>query len=238
MPSRLALLRAEVRAAAHPGDAAFLQRFFKTGPGQYGAGDRFLGIRVPVLRGMVRRHSDLPLGDRFTLLRSRYHEERLLALLLLVQTYQKAAEENTRAGICRAYLANTKYINNWDLVDSSAPYIVGPELGKSVSGATLERLAQSPLLWDRRISALATFHLIKQGEFAVALKMADLLIGDEHDLMHKAVGWMLREIGKRDRAVLVRFLGRHHRTMPRTMLRYAIEHFPETERKRYLRGTV
>ena len=233
MASTLTQLRADVRAAANPRDAVFLQRFFKTGPGQYGAGDKFLGLRVPTLRALVRRYRDLPLGDQLKLLRSRFHEERLLALLLLVHAYQKA-DEQTRTRICRAYLGNTKYINNWDLVDASAEHIVGPELGKSVSPAKLERLARSPMLWNRRIAMLATFHWIKQGEFGPALTLAERLVDDRHDLMHKAVGWMLREIGKRDRAVLVRFLRQHCRTMPRTMLRYAIEHFPETERKQYL----
>jgi 3-methyladenine DNA glycosylase AlkD len=237
MPTTLTKLRADVRAAANPLDALFLQRFFKTGPGQYGEGDIFLGIRVPATRAIMRRHRDLPMADRLRLLKSKYHEERLVALLLLVDAYVRA-DEKTRAKICRDYLAHSKYINNWDLVDSSAGHIVGPELGKSVSEARLARLARSKLLWDRRIAMLATFHGIRQGEFGPALRVAELLLDDEEDLMHKAVGWMLREIGKRDRAVLVKFLRRHCRTMPRTMLRYAIEHFPETLRRRYLVGAI
>ena len=237
MPSTLAQVRRDVRAAANPKDAVFLQRFFKTGPGQYGEGDLFLGIRVPATRAIVRKHRDLPMADRLRLLKSKYHEERLVALLLLVHGYQKG-DDKTRAKICRDYLAHSKHINNWDLVDCSAEHIVGPELGKSVSKAKLARLARSQLLWDRRIAMLATFHGIKQRDFGDALRIAELLLADEEDLMHKAVGWMLREIGKRDRTVLVRFLGQHCRTMPRTALRYAIEHFPERERKNYLAGTI
>jgi 3-methyladenine DNA glycosylase AlkD len=237
MPSTLAQLRRDIQAAANPKDAIFLQRYFRTGPGQYGEGDVFLGIRVPATRAIVRRHRDLAPAGRLTLLRSKFHEERLVALLLLVHAYQKG-DEKTRARICRDYLAHSRHINNWDLVDCSAEHIVGPELGKSVSEAKLTKLARSKLLWDRRIAMLATFHWIKQEEFGPALRIAELLLEDEEDLMHKAVGWMLREIGKRDRAVLVRFLRGHCRTMPRTALRYAIEHFAEPERKRYLTGTV
>jgi 3-methyladenine DNA glycosylase AlkD len=237
MASTLTQLRADVRAAANPKDAVFLQRFFKTGPGQYGEGDVFLGIRVPATRAIVRQHRDLPMADRLSLLRSKYHEERLVALLLLIEAYRKA-DEKTQARICRDYLAHSKYINNWDLVDCSAEHIVGPELGKSVSEAKLAGLARSKLLWDRRIAMLATFYWIKEADFGPALRIAELLIEDDEDLMHKAVGWMLREIGKRDRAVLVKFLRRHCRTMPRTTLRYAIEHFPESQRQRYLAGAV
>ena len=237
MPTTLAQVRRDVRAAANPKDAVFLQRFFKTGPGQYGEGDRFLGIRVPVMRKIARKHRDLPLGGQFTLLTSKYHEERAVALFLLVHSYKKA-DEKTRVRICRDYLAHSKHINNWDLVDCSAEHIVGPELGKSVSEARLAKLARSQLLWDRRIAMLATFHWIKQKEFGPALRMAAILLDDDEDLMHKAVGWMLREIGKRDRAVEERFLRQHCRTMPRTALRYAIEHFEEPERKRWLAGTI
>lgn len=237
MPSTLAQLRRDIRAAANPKDAVFLQRFFKTAPGQYGAGDKFLGIRVPVMRSIARKHRDLPLAGRFALLRSKFHEDRAIALILLVHAYRKG-DEKTRTRICRDYLASTKYVNNWDLVDGSAEHIVGPELGKSVSESKLAKLARSRLLWDRRIAMLTTFHWIKQREFGPALRMAKLLVDDEEDLMHKAVGWMLREIGKRDRAAEERFLRKHCRTMPRTALRYAIEHFGEAERKRYLKGKI
>jgi 3-methyladenine DNA glycosylase AlkD len=237
MPSTLAQVRTDIQAAANPKDAVFLQHFFKTGPGQYGEGDVFLGIRVPVTRSIVRRHRDLPPADRLRLLRSRYHEERLAALLLMVHACRRADEE-TRARVCRDYLAHSMHINNWDLVDCSAEHVVGPEVGKSVSEAKLAKLARSKLLWDRRIAMLATLHGIRQKNFGPALHIAELLLEDREDLMHKAVGWMLREIGKRDRAVLEGFLRRHCRTMPRTALRYAIEHFAAPERKRYLEGRV
>ena len=235
MTSTLAQVRADIQAAANPRDAIFLQRFFKTGPGQYGEGDVFLGIRVPATRAIVRRHRDLPRADRLRLLKSKYHEERLVALLLMVDAY-RCGDEKERTRICRDYLVHSKYINNWDLVDSSAEHIVGPELGKSVSEAKLVQLARSKLLWDRRIAMLATFSWIKQNEFGPAIRMAELLQHDDQDLMHKAVGWMLREVGKRDRPVLVKFLRRHCGTMPRTALRYAIEHFSAPDRRRYMRA--
>jgi len=232
----LGALRRALKAEADPDDAVNLQRFFKTGPGQYGEGDKFLGLRVPVLRRLARTYRDLSVADALTLLQSRWHEERLLGLLLLVGRYQRG-ESTERQTIYDAYLGHTRHINNWDLVDSSAEHIVGPHVPPA-DVAVLERLARSPDLWERRIGMLATFHWIKQREFAPALRIAELLLDDKHDLIHKAVGWMLREIGKRDRSAEVAFLRAHHRRMPRTALRYAIEHFPERERQQYLRGTV
>ena len=156
--------------------------------------------------------------------------------LLLVDLYQRGAAADKQA-VYDAYLGHTQHINNWDLVDASAEHIVGPHVG--LDGVdVLERLAKSTDLWERRIAMIATYHWIKQGEFAPALRIAALLLGDRHDLIHKAVGWMLREIGKRDRDVEVAFLREHYRTMPRTALRYAIEHFPETQRQKYLAGTA
>jgi 3-methyladenine DNA glycosylase AlkD len=228
----LGALRRDLRAEADTDDAVHLQRFFKTGPGQYGEGDRFLGIRVPVLRRLAREYRTLPADNALTLLRSRWHEERLLGLILLVGIYQRGAGGEKQA-VYDAYLAHTRHINNWDLVDASAEHIVGPHVSPDDLDV-LERLAHSPDLWERRIAMLATFHWIKQGQFAPALRIATLLLDDRHDLIHKAVGWMLREIGKRDRAVEKAFLGEHCRVMPRTALRYAIEHFPEAERRRYL----
>jgi 3-methyladenine DNA glycosylase AlkD len=232
----LGALRRELRAEADPDDALNLQRFFKTGKGGYGEGDRFLGVRVPVLRRLARGYRDLPATDALTLLRSRWHEERLLALLLLVGLYRRGAAAD-RQTIFDLYLGHTRYVNNWDLVDSSAKYIVGPHLGPDSTGV-LDRLARSPAVWERRIAVLATFHWIDRGEFGPAFRVAELLLSDEHDLIHKAVGWMLREIGKRDRAAEVAFLKAHYTAMPRTMLRYAIEHFSESERRRYLDGKV
>ena len=232
----LGALRRDLRAEADASDAIHLQRFFKTGPGQYGEGDKFLGVRVPVLRRLARAYRDLPVGDALVLLQSKLHEERLLGLLLLVALYQRG-ESDRKQVVYDAYLAHTRHINNWDLVDASAEYIVGPHVAPD-SLDVLERLATSADLWERRIAMLATFHWIKQGEFAPALRIASLLLTDRHDLIHKAVGWMLREIGKRDRAVEVAFLREHHAAMPRTALRYAIEHFPDRERKRYLAGAI
>ena len=228
----LSTLRNHLKELASPTDAKFLLRFFKTAPGEYGAGDQFIGIRVPVLRRLVKEFRPLPLREVTSLLRSPIHEERLLALLMWVDAYQRG-DETGRAAIYAAYLKNLSRINNWDLVDSSAPYIVGRHL-ENQSRDFLFTLAESKNLWHRRVAMLATFHFIRANDFADALRLAERLRDDEHDLMHKAVGWMLREIGKRDVAVLEKFLAQHAARMPRTMLRYAIEKFPERERKRYL----
>jgi 3-methyladenine DNA glycosylase AlkD len=230
----LKALRKELYALADPVDAQFLQGFFKTGPGQYGAGDKFLGLRVPDLRRFVREYPDLEDSQALEMLRSAWHEERLLALLFLVDKYRRG-DSPVRAKLHRAYLANTRYINNWDLVDASAHYIVGQHLDAR-NIRLLERLARSDDIWERRIAIVATFHFIRAGEFRPTLKIAKLLVDDSHDLIHKAVGWMLREVGKRDRRVLDGFLRKHFRSMPRTMLRYAIERHPERVRKHYLRG--
>jgi 3-methyladenine DNA glycosylase AlkD len=230
------MLRAELYALADPADAIHLQRFFKTAPGEYGAGDKFLGLRVPALRKLVREYRQLNDADALEMLASSWHEERLLALMLLVDGYDRG-DESRRARIHRAYLEHTRYINNWDLVDASAEHIVGPHL-EAREIALLERLAKSDDIWERRIAIISTFHFIKRKEFAPTLKIARLLLEDSHDLIHKAVGWMLREVGKRDREVEDAFLKKHYKTMPRTMLRYAIERHPETLRKRYLAGTV
>ena len=226
----------ELHGLANPPDGEFLQRFFKTGIGEYGEGDRFLGIRVPRIRALVRRFRELPFEHVLTLLRSPWHEQRLLALLLLVEQYRRGTNAE-REAIYRAYLANTSYINNWDLVDSSAEHIVGPHLDPRKLRA-YEQLARSESLWERRIAMLATFHWIKQDEFGPALRVAKMLLSDSHDLIHKAVGWMLREIGKRDLAVEEQFLREHLHEMPRTTLRYAIERLPEARRKQYLSGDI
>jgi 3-methyladenine DNA glycosylase AlkD len=225
-----------MRALASPARATAARRFFKTGPGEYGAGDRFLGLTVPAVRKLSREHETLPLRDVARLLKSPWHEERLLALFVLVRRYVRA-EPAARGQIYRLYMSNRAFVNNWDLVDCSAEHIVGPYLERS-GRVTLVRLAKSDQLWDRRIAVLATFHDIKRGRFGPTLRLARLLLDDSHDLMHKAVGWMLREIGKRDRVVLERFLSQHAAEMPRTMLRYAIERFPEPLRKQYLEGSV
>jgi len=230
----LADLRRELQALADPETAEFLQRFFRTGPGGYGEGDRFLGIRVPRLRALIRPARPLPLYAVLELLRSPWHEERLLALLLLVDRYRRGTPDEQEA-IHHAYLESTEYVNSWDLVDSSAEHIVGAHIDPADLDL-LQRLARSDSVWERRIAMMATFHWIKGGTFGPAVQIATLLVNDSHDLIHKAVGWMLREVGKRDRAVEEAFLRSHYRRMPRTMLRYAIERFPPERRQEYLRG--
>jgi 3-methyladenine DNA glycosylase AlkD len=229
-------VESELQRLADPADAEVLRRFFKTGPGEYGEGDRFLGIRVPRLRALARTSRSLPHEQVLTLLRAPWHEARLLALLLLVEQYRRGTAAE-RAAIYDAYLGHTRYINNWDLVDSSAEHILGAHL-RPENLTALERLARSESLWERRMAILATFHWIRQGEFRPTLRLAGLLLEDPHDLIHKAVGWMLREVGKRDLRVEEEFLLPRYRRMPRTMLRYAIERFPESRRQQYLRGEV
>lgn len=236
--SRLATvkrIRERLRCFASREKAVLLMRFFKTGPGQYGEGDTFLGVMVPQTRTVVKEFRDAPLPEVQTLLRSPWHEERLCALLILVDQFQRG-DDGTRKKVFDLYLKNTKYINNWDLVDLSAPKIVGPYLDGG-SRALLYRLVRSKNLWERRIAVLATAHFIRQGDFADVLALSTMLLDDDHDLMHKAVGWMLREVGKKDVAALEGFLQTHHRRMPRTTLRYAIERFPEAKRRRYVKGS-
>ena len=216
--------------------ARVLQRFFKTGPGEYGEGDTFLGIRVPMLRKLAREYHDMPLAITRQMLKSPYHEERLLGLLILVRKYARS-DEAGKERIYRLYLNNRCSINNWDLVDVTAEHIVGAYL-MNREKTPLYRLARSRNLWERRIAILATFHAIKQDRFADTLHISTMLLSDEEDLIHKAVGWMLREVGKRDLRTEERYLQKHYRQMPRTMLRYAIERFPEAKRQRYLHGKI
>lgn len=223
-----------LHALADPRKAAFAAGYFKTGRGQYGEGDRFLGISVPAVRGVARQYRDLPLAECRALLESRFNEERLLALLVLVERYRRGDEVDRRA-IHRVYLAARARVNNWNLVDSSAPYILGPHL-RDRSRQRLDRLAASSSLWDRRIAVLASFAFIREGDFSTSLRLAARLLTDPEDLMHKACGWMLREVGKRDRSTLEDFLRRYHAYMPRTMLRYAIERLPAARRRAWLTG--
>jgi 3-methyladenine DNA glycosylase AlkD len=229
---RAAEIRARLRRIADKDTAKALQSFFKTGPGEYGEGDVFIGIKIPPLRVLAREYEDSPFRTVSVLLRSKIHEERTLALMILVRQFARGNEE-LRERICNFYLAQTRFINNWDLVDGSAPYIVGPFLFER-DRKYLHVLARSNSLWEKRIAILATFYFIRQNDFSDALKISETLLADKHDLIHKAVGWMLREIGKRDAAVEESFLKKHYRRMPRTMLRYAIERFPESKRRRYL----
>ena len=232
----LTAIRRELKKHADPERARDSLRFFKTGPHQYGAGDKFLGIKVPVLRRLARDFRDEPLATSVTLLQSPFHEERLLALFLLVGSYKRGNDVQKKQ-IYQLYLQNTRFINNWDLVDSSAEHVVGAFLAAK-NRRKLITLARSGDLWERRIAMLATFYYIKDRDFTDALSIADLLINDQHDLIHKAVGWMLREIGNRDPVVEKKFLRSRYKKMPRTMLRYAIEKFPAGERQRYLRGNI
>ena len=229
-------MQGALRALGDAGIAEHSAGFFKSGKGQYGEGDRFLGVRVPVIREQARVFRDASLRSVLALLRSKYHEERLLAVLLLVDKYRRgdAAMEQR---VFDLYITHRSHINNWDLVDSSAHLIVGPHL-ESGDRSLLYELADSGSLWDRRIAIMATFHYIRNDDFTDALRLARRLRNDPHDLIHKATGWMLREIGKRDRAVEERFLERNYHKMPRTMLRYAIEKFPAARRKAYLNGKV
>jgi 3-methyladenine DNA glycosylase AlkD len=236
MTQRTKAIQRDMEELSNAGDASFLQRFFKTGEGEYGAGDRFRGIRVPVLRSLVRKHADVTHEVAMELLASEYHEDRLLSLMMLVRQYEKG-DGPTRKRVYESYLANTSRINNWDLVDGSAPYIVGDYL-TARSKAPLRRLAKSRSLWERRIAIIATFRFIRSSDFADSLVVAEMLLNDREDLIHKAVGWMLREIGSRDPRAERTFLKKHYKTMPRTMLRYAIEKFPEQERQSYLKGTA
>lgn len=236
MTAPVQALRKELQNLADETIAAHSLRFFKTGPGEYGEGDQFLGIRMPVLRGIAKKNGQLQLSDVESLLHSPIHEERMLALLILVLQYGKA-DSATSVEIYDAYCRNLAFVNGWDLVDCSAHLIVGPHL-RDRSRKQLHRWAKSKDLWERRVAVIATFAYIKEDEFDETLKLAAMLVNDQEDLIHKAVGWMLREIGKRDRQREEQFLALHYQTMPRTMLRYAIEKFPESKRQRYLAGKI
>lgn len=229
------IIRSELRALSDPAKAKILACFFKTGPGEYGEGDRFLGVIVPKIRKVVKAHPDVTYEAVLELLCSAYHEDRLAALLILVGKY-KRGDDSQRKTIFDLYLANTDYINNWDLVDLTAPDIVGGHLFGKAAPA-LKRLALSKNLWERRIAMLSTHYFIRHGESREALRIAGLLLHDPHDLIHKAVGWMLREVGKRcSMESECGFLDAHAAVMPRTMLRYAIERFPENLKSRYMRA--
>lgn len=227
-------IQKEIRKLKNPEKAKLLSGFFKTGKGQYGEGDIFLGLTVPQTRSVIKNHFDLPFDETKTLLQSQFHEERLAALLILVEQYRIGTIEQQKK-IFEFYLKNTERINNWDLVDLSADRIVGAYLFDKPKDILL-KLVQSKLLWDRRIAMLATFHDIKNGKSEIAFLIAEKLLGDKEDLMHKAVGWMLREIGKRcsqkDEEI---FLKKHFSRMSRTTLRYAIERFDENKRQIYLK---
>jgi len=233
-------LRTELKSKANKEKAKLLQGFFKTGQGEYGEGDIFLGVVVPETRKTAIKFKSLPLNDIEELLKSKIHEERLCALLLLVHNYEladKINNEKTKQEIYNFYLKSTKYINNWDLVDLSCHKIVGDFL-KDKDKSILYHLAKSDNLWERRIAIISTAKFIQNHQFNDTIKLAEILLKDKHDLIHKAVGWMLREIGKRDIKPLLDFLNKHYKAMPRTMLRYSIEKLPEKLRKQYLNGEI
>jgi 3-methyladenine DNA glycosylase AlkD len=227
-------LEKALRAAGNPERAAFSARYFKTGKGEYAEGDLFLGIPVPVLRKIALAHRDLPFTDLQTLLKSKIHEHRLAALEILASQYKRTGEKQ-RKQIVKFYLANTHCINNWDLVDASCRPILGEHL-KTNSRTILDKLCRSRNLWERRIAIISTLAFIRSGDLDDAFRLAEALLSDKHDLMHKAVGWVLREAGTKDRARLLVFLKTHYARIPRTTLRYAIEHFPPDQRKKLLAG--
>jgi 3-methyladenine DNA glycosylase AlkD len=225
-------IRKELKSMADPDKAAIMQRFFKIGPGQYGEGDIFIGVIVPQSRRVAKKFCQLPLGELRTLLYSHIHEERLVALLILAWSYSVSSSREKEEEIVKFYLDNIKQVNNWDLVDLSAPNILGAHLVDR-DRRLLYRLATSENVWERRIAIVATHHFIRNGDFSDTLKIAEMLLQDKHDLIHKAAGWMLREVGKRDAAAQEAFLEKHWSVMPRMMLRYAIERLPESKRRRY-----
>ncbi len=263
--SNLTNLKKELKSLANPEQAKNLQRFFKTGKGEYGEGDVFLGVEggVPAKRKIAKRYSDLSFKDLQNLLDSKIHEHRFMALIILVNKFKNSAKNPAKSDfagrdnkfhkvrvsntlqkeIFDFYIKNSKKINNWDLVDTSAPYIAGqyllklpkPGFGKR---KVLYKFARSKNLWEKRISIISTYAFIREKQFEDTLKIAEILLSDKHDLIHKAVGWMLREVGNRDRKVEEKFLKKHYKKIPRTTLRYAIEKFPEDLRLRYLKGEI
>lgn len=231
-------IKKELSRYINPEKAVSLPKFFKTGPGDYAEGDIFIGVTVPYQRKVAKKFfKQASLDDVEQLLRDPVHEYRLTALFMLVSKNEKLTSAVEKRAVVDFYLANTAYINNWDLVDASADKILGAYLLDREKDI-LYRLAGENDIWKQRMAMLATFHFIKQNRYDDALKIAALLLDHRHDLIHKAVGWMLREIGKRDFAVEFAFLERHYRQMPRTMLRYAIERFPEELRQQFLKGLV
>jgi 3-methyladenine DNA glycosylase AlkD len=236
--SNLQSLKSELKSLSNPEKARVLQRFFKTGKGEYAEGDIFLGIPVPESRKIAKKYLALSREEIKALLESKIHEERLIALLILVHQFKKAKKNRLeQRRIFNFYLSNTKHINNWDLVDLSAPNIVG-EFAFKDETSILNLLARSQNLWEKRIAIVSTLTFIRKRKFGETLAISEMLLNDQHDLIHKAVGWMLREVGKRNLEILELFLKSHYKQMPRTMLRYAIEKFPEEKRQMYLKGEI
>lgn len=227
-------VRRALKAQASPERAKISQRFFKTGQGEYGHGDIFLGVKVPDQRMIAKQFRELPLPEVLRLLHSSVHEERLTALIILVMQFERTRDQKVRKKIYTTYLANTRWINNWDLVDTTAPKIVGAFLGERPL-PVLKKLARSHNLWEKRIAMLSTQYWINQGDCKPAMAIVHVLWKDQHDLIQKAVGWMLREVGQKCSIfVLENFLKQHATHMPRTALRYAIEKFPKSKQHFYL----
>jgi 3-methyladenine DNA glycosylase AlkD len=233
---QLKALKAKINSLSDKRVAENLQWFFKTGKGEYGEGDQFTGLKVPAQRKLAKEFCDLSLEEIRELLKSPIHEERLISLFILADKYRKANDQ-LKNKIFNFYIKDRKGINNWDLVDLSAPKIIGSHL-REKDKSILFKFALSKNLWDRRIAVLASFEFIKNNNYETSLELCKLLLNDEHDLIHKATGWMLREIGKRNLEIEVKFLKDNYKKMPRTMLRYAIEKFPESKRKKYLQGKI
>lgn len=233
---KLASAQVQLRSIADPRVAEQSLRYFKTGKGEYGEGDVFLGVRMPAIRDAAKQFPDLPVSAMLNILQSHYHEERMLALIMLVNQFGKGSDDLKKT-IYQSYLDNTQYVNGWDLVDSSAHQIVGGYLNDH-NRRKLKMLSKSKSLWERRISIIATLHFIRQKQYEDTLLISRQLLNDNEDLIHKAVGWMLREVGNRDKQTEVQFLNEHHKAMPRTMLRYAIEKFNKKERDFYLNNRV
>lgn len=212
-------------------------RFFKTGKGEYGYGDSFLGIRMPVVRQIAKDNIGLSIGHTKTLIKSKYHEERMLGLIILVNKYAKCGSDDEKERLYQIYISHFKYVNNWDLVDVTCPHIVGKHLINS-DRSVLYQWAQSDNLWTKRIAMITNWWFVRKGDLQDVFNIAEILLDDEHDLIHKAVGWMLREAGKKDMKKAEDFMARYYQTMPRVMLRYAIEQYPESKRQEYLKGKI
>ncbi len=229
--------REEIRALANKEIAQHSLRFFKTDKGEYGHGDLFLGVRAPKIRLIAKKHIDISITDMKTLIQSKYHEERFLGLIILVNKYAKTKDKKNRNQLYKIYVSSFKHINNWNLVDVTCPHVTGKHLIDK-DRTILYKWAKSEDLWTKRIAMVSTFSFIRKNDLEDTFKIAEILLHDEHDLIHKAVGWMLREAGKRDLKREETFLKKYYKTMPRTMLRYSIEKFPETKRQKYLKGTI
>ena len=229
--------RDEIQALANKEIAKHSLRFFKTSKGEYGYGDVFLGVRTPQIRLIAKKYIDISTTDMKTIIKSKYHEERLLGLIILVNKYSKAKDEKVRNQLYKIYVSSFKYVNNWDLVDVTCPHVIGKHLIDK-ERSILYSWAKSAELWTKRIAIVSTHWFIRKNDLDDTFKIAEILLNDGHDLIHKAVGWMLREAGKRDLEKEEIFLKKHYKNMPRTMLRYSIEKFPEPKRQKYLKGTI